>query len=66
MFRMYDVQLRHAETRRGGVGSGVFVGFFSLPPLPLFFFLFLFMKLCRRKLQDLSVWATMQKCKDYL
>lgn len=32
MFRMYDVQLRHAETRRGERALG-FLWVFSLPPL---------------------------------
>lgn len=42
MFRMYDVQLRHAETRRGEWALGFLCGFsfFSPPPPPLppFFF----------------------------
>lgn len=32
MFRMYDVQLRHAETRRGELA----LGFLWLPPPPFF------------------------------
>lgn len=44
MFRMYDVQLRHAETRRGEWALGFLCGFsfFSPPPppSPLFFFPF--------------------------
>lgn len=37
MFRMYDVQLRHTETRRGERALG-FLWVFSLPHPPLFFF----------------------------